>query len=133
MVKKSAGAKGSSSATAAGGGKPPAAPRPAASAAIAAAEEENLVPQCDWERSLITDREKSKAQKLGLISRKEGDVIMPGADERPNPPPGFTVLFLAYLFRGLSLPAHEFLRCLLFSYGIQLWQLTPNAILHLAI
>ena len=58
---------------------------------------------------------------------------MPGADERPSPPPGFTVMFLAYLFRGLSLPAHEFLRCLLFSYGIQLWQLTPNAILHLAI
>ena len=34
---------------------------------------------------------------------------------------------------GLSLPAHEFLRGLLFVYGVQLWQLTPNAILHLAV
>ena len=72
-------------------------------------------------------------QKMGFLSRAEGDVILPGADARPNPPPGFTVIFLAYLLRGLSLPAHEFLRCLLFTYGIQLWQLTPNALLHLAI
>ena len=118
MVKKGNSTKGSSSSAAAAGGKPPAAPRPAASVAI---EEENPGSQCDWERSLITEREKNKAQKLGLISRTEGDVIMPGADERPNPPPGFTIMFLAYLFRGLSLPAHEFLRCLLFSDGIQLW------------
>ena len=31
------------------------------------------------------------------------------------------------------MPAHEFLRGLLFTYGVQLWQLTPNSILHLAI
>ncbi|KAK1631089.1 hypothetical protein QYE76_005404 [Lolium multiflorum] len=42
-------------------------------------------------------------------------------------------MFAAFLFRGLSLPAHEFLRSLLFFYGIQLWQLTPNSILHLSI
>jgi hypothetical protein len=31
-----------------------------------------------------------------------------------------------------SLPAHEFLRELLFVYGVQLHQLTPNSILHIA-
>jgi hypothetical protein len=41
-------------------------------------------------------------------------------------------MFLAFLFRGLSLPAHEFLRGLLFVYGVQLHQLTPNSILHIA-
>jgi hypothetical protein len=30
-----------------------------------------------------------------------------------------------------SLPAHEFLRGLLFVYGVQLHQLTPNSILHI--
>ena len=39
---------------------------------------------------------------------------------------------LHFLFRGLSLPAHEFLRGLLFTYGVQLWQLSPNSIFHLA-
>ena len=42
-------------------------------------------------------------------------------------------MFLAYVFRGLSLPAHEFLRYLLLHYGLQLWQLSPNSLLHLSI
>jgi hypothetical protein len=68
-----------------------------------------------------------------LISDKEEDIHLPGSDYRANFPAGFTIMFAAFLFRELSLPAHEFLRCLLLSYGIQLWQLTPNSILHLAI
>ena len=42
-------------------------------------------------------------------------------------------MFLSFLYRGLSLPAHKFLHHLLRVYEIQLWQLTPNSILHLAI
>jgi hypothetical protein len=42
------------------------------------------------------------------------------------------VIFLAFLLRGLSFPAHEFLRGLLFIFGVQLHQLTPNSILHIA-
>ena len=83
MVKKAA-AKGSSGSTATAGGKPPAAPRPAASAAAVATEEGDTGPQCDWERSLMTDREKNKMQKMGFLSRAEGDVILPGADARPR-------------------------------------------------
>jgi hypothetical protein len=41
-------------------------------------------------------------------------------------------MFLAFLLRGLSLPAHEFLRGLLYVYGVQLHQLTPNFLLHIA-
>jgi hypothetical protein len=41
-------------------------------------------------------------------------------------------MFLTFLLRGLSFPAHEFLRGLLFVYGVQLHQLTPNSILHIA-
>jgi hypothetical protein len=40
-------------------------------------------------------------------------------------------MFLAFLLRGLSLLAHEFLHGLLFVYGVQLHQLTPNFILHI--
>ncbi|KAM0880055.1 hypothetical protein ACQ4PT_033840 [Festuca glaucescens] len=89
--------------------------------------------QCDWTASTITKRDEKKMRSLGLISGYEEDVLFQGADSRPNPPAGFTVMFSAFLYRGLSLSAHEFLRCLLFSYGIQLWQLTPNSILHLVI
>jgi hypothetical protein len=48
------------------------------------------------------------------------------------PTSGFRVMFLAFLLRGLSFPAHKFLRGLLFVYGVQLHQLTPNSILHIA-
>jgi hypothetical protein len=68
-----------------------------------------------------------------LISPDEGNVIFPGAISRPNPPAGFTVMFLSFLYRGLSLPVHEFLLHLLRTYEIQLWQLTPNSILHVAV
>jgi hypothetical protein len=41
-------------------------------------------------------------------------------------------MFLSFLLHGLSLSAHEFLCGLLFVYGVQLHQLTPNSILHIA-
>jgi hypothetical protein len=73
----------------------------------------------------------TKAQADGLIA--DGDqVIFPSIERIPKPPSGFRVMFLAFLLRGLSFAAHEFLRGLLFVYGVQLHQLTPNSILHIA-
>ncbi|KAK1608870.1 hypothetical protein QYE76_032543 [Lolium multiflorum] len=51
----------------------------------------------------------------------------------PNPPMEYRVSFVDHLIRGLSAPIHDFLRGLLFVYGIQLHQLTPNSILHISI
>ncbi|KAK1647680.1 hypothetical protein QYE76_065485 [Lolium multiflorum] len=45
----------------------------------------------------------------------------------------YRVSFVDHLIRGLSPPIHEFLRGLLFVYGLQLHQLTPNSILHVSI
>jgi hypothetical protein len=67
----------------------------------------------------------------GLVSNDD-EVIFPSTERIPKPRDGFRVMFLAFLLRGLSLPAHEFLRGLLFVYGVQLHQLTPNSILHTA-
>jgi hypothetical protein len=72
----------------------------------------------------------TKAQTDGLISDND-QVIFPSTERIPKPPSGFWVMFLAFLLRGLSFPAHEFLRGLLFVYGVQLYQLTPNSILHI--
>ncbi|KAK1608534.1 hypothetical protein QYE76_032207 [Lolium multiflorum] len=87
----------------------------------------------DWSAFAISNRDINKLRALGLIYASEDDIRLPGAVSRPKPLKGFAVMFTAFLFRGLSLPAHEFLRSLLFFYGIQLWQLTPNSILHLSI
>jgi hypothetical protein len=72
----------------------------------------------------------TKAQADGLIS-DDDQVIFPSTERIPKPPSGFRVM-LAFLLHGLSFPAHEFLCGLLFVYGVQLHQLTPNSILHIA-
>jgi hypothetical protein len=84
-----------------------------------------------WVRSAIQQKEVEKARIDGLISTK--DSIKFSSTERiPQLPSDYRVMFLSFLLRGLSLPAHEFLRGLLFVYGVQLHQLTPNFILHIA-
>jgi hypothetical protein len=71
----------------------------------------------DWGASTITNREVSKLRSFGFISSSDDDIRLPGPSSHPNPPKGFTVMFAAFLFRGLSLPAHEFLRPFSFSTG----------------
>jgi hypothetical protein len=63
---------------------------------------------------------------------ESAEVIFLSTEVIPAPPPGFRVMFLAFLLHGFSLPAHEFLRGHLFVYGVQLHQLTPNSLQHIA-
>jgi hypothetical protein len=60
------------------------------------------------------------------------ETLAAGPEIIPRPPAGFRVLFFAFLLRGLLFPPHPFLRGLLFTYGIQLHDLNPNTILHIA-
>jgi hypothetical protein len=84
-----------------------------------------------WVLSEFSQTDLTKAQKDGLIA--EGDqIVFPSTERIPKPPSGYRVMFLAFLLRGVSFPAHEFLCGLLFVYGVQLHQLTPNSILHIA-
>jgi hypothetical protein len=80
--------------------------------------------------SAITKKEVEKARMDGLISTQDS-IKFPSMERISEPPSGYRVMFLAFLLRGLSLPAHEFLRGLLFVYGVQLHQLTPNSLLHI--
>jgi hypothetical protein len=73
----------------------------------------------------------NKALADGLIA-DDDHVVFPSTKRIPKPPSDYRVMFLAFLLGGLSFPTHEFLRGLLFVYGVQLHQLTPNSILHIA-
>jgi hypothetical protein len=84
-----------------------------------------------WVPSDFKQKDLDKAQANGLIS-DDDQVTFPSTERIPKPPSGFWVMFFAFLLHGLSLPAHEFLRGLLFVYGVQLHELTPNSILHIA-
>jgi hypothetical protein len=84
-----------------------------------------------WVPSEFEQSNQTKAQRDGFLF--EGDQVVFSSTERiPKPPSGYRVMFLAFLLCGLSFPTHEFLRGLLFVYGVQLHQLMPNSILHIA-
>jgi hypothetical protein len=83
-----------------------------------------------WVPSEFKQKDLEKAQANGLISAND-QVTFSSTERIPKPPSGFWVMFFDFLLRGLSLPAHEFLRGLLFVYGVQLHQLTPNSVLHI--
>jgi hypothetical protein len=85
-----------------------------------------------WVPSEFKQTDLTKAQADGLIA--DGDqVIFPSTERIPKPPSGFRVMFLAFLLRGLSFPAHEFLHGLLFVYGVQLHQLTQTRFCTLSV
>jgi hypothetical protein len=84
-----------------------------------------------WIPSEFKESDLVKAKKEGVIAA-DASIVFPGTERIPKPPSGHQVMFLAFLLRGLSLPAHEFLHGLLFVYGVQLHQLTSNSILHIA-
>jgi hypothetical protein len=84
-----------------------------------------------WVPSDFQQKDLDKARADGLVS-DDDQVTFPSTERIPKPPSGFRVMFFAFLLHVLSFPAHEFLRGLLFVYGVQLHQLTPNSILHIA-
>ncbi|KAK1698332.1 hypothetical protein QYE76_015029 [Lolium multiflorum] len=86
----------------------------------------------EWERSKISNQDVNLMKRLGLM-KKEDAIRFPSEESYPNPPMEYRVSFVDHLIRGLSTPIHDFLRGLLFVYGIQLHQLTPNSILHISI
>jgi hypothetical protein len=84
-----------------------------------------------WTASALVEADLKKVKKKGFLAEST-EVLFPSTEVIPTSPPGFWVMFLAFLLRGFSLPAHEFLRGLLFVYGVQLHQLMPNSLLHVA-
>jgi hypothetical protein len=69
-----------------------------------------------WIPSSFDETDLKKPKKEGFLS-ESAEVIFPRDEAGLAPPAGYWVMFLAFLFRGLSLPAHEFLHGLLFVYG----------------
>jgi hypothetical protein len=85
----------------------------------------------EWERSKISNQDINLMKKLGLMKKKEA-LRFPSEETYPLPPIQYRVSFVDHLICGLSTPIHDFLRGLLFVYGLQLHQLTPNSILLLS-
>jgi hypothetical protein len=62
-----------------------------------------------WTTSAFMEADLKKVKKEGFLAESTV-VIFSSTEVIPALPPGFPVMFLAFLLRGFSLPAHEFLR-----------------------
>ena len=87
-----------------------------------------------WRKSML-----SEAAISSLVSRhllQSRTLIQWQSAEghgRPFEKTSEIVLFKTFVERGLAIPACDFLRGLLFFWGVQLHHLTPDSILHIAI
>jgi hypothetical protein len=86
----------------------------------------------NWVQTKFLEKELQSAEKIGILKDDPAEVLIAGPEIIPRPPAGFWVLFLAFLLREFSFPPHPFLCRLLFAYGIQLHDLNPNTIMHIA-
>jgi hypothetical protein len=86
----------------------------------------------NWVQTKFLEKDWQSATKIGILKDDPAEVQIAGSKIIPRPPVGFRVLFLAFLLWGFSFPPHPFLRGLLFAYRIQLHDLNPNTILHIA-
>jgi hypothetical protein len=86
----------------------------------------------NWVQTKVGDKELSQAKKMSLLKNTPAESLAASPEIVSRPPPGFWVIFIAFLLWGLSLPPHPFLHGLLFAYWIRLHDLNPNTILHIA-
>jgi hypothetical protein len=89
----------------------------------------------DWVASSVTVAQLERLAALGLLPGLTEAVewrVPPPEHDRPSPPPGYVVSFIAFHERGFTVPADDFLRGLLFRWGLELQHLTPNGVLHVA-
>jgi hypothetical protein len=70
-----------------------------------------------WVASKISESDLTKAREEGFLA-ESAEIIFPSDEIIPRPQDGYRLMFLALLLCGFSIPVHEFLRGLLFVYGV---------------
>ena len=88
----------------------------------------------DWVKSAITEKKLAAFRHTGLLPPADKLAARAPSNREvlPEPRAGERVCFAEFLPRGFALPLHDFVRGLLYAYGVQIHDLTPNSILHIA-
>ena len=87
----------------------------------------------DWQRSSVKKTEFELLRAQGLLPPSDQvQVRAPGKEVYPTPREGERVCFVDFLPRGFGFPLHDFVHGLLYAYGVQIHDLTPNGVLSIA-
>jgi hypothetical protein len=86
-----------------------------------------------WKKSTMSEQQITALRKEGQLPPVgDNKVRCPGDEVTPKPNTGERIMFASFVSRGLSLPIHDFVRGLLYAYGVQLHDFAPNSIQQIA-
>jgi hypothetical protein len=106
--------------------------------ALAMADRVTIIsPRDPWPFSTVTAGDLEDLVDEGLLrpltDKERPEWIPPTGGAAPSPPPGYVVSFISFHERGFGVPSSRFMRALLFHYGVELHNLTPNSVVQAAI
>ena len=88
----------------------------------------------EWVQSVSDERALNNLVVLRILPGRATSGWRPAVGENfPTPHSDELVVFEDYFIRGFGVPIHPFLCGLIDHYGISLYNLSPNSILHVAI
>jgi hypothetical protein len=96
-----------------------------------------ISPRDPWPFSTVTASDLEDLVSEGLlrplIDEQRPKWIPPVGGVAPSPPPGYVVSFVSFHERGFGVLASRFMRAILYHYGVELHNLSPNSISQAAI
>jgi hypothetical protein len=96
-----------------------------------------IPPRDPWPFSMVTASDLEELVGEGLLrphtDKQRPEWIPPVGGAAPSPPPGYVMSFVSFHERGFGVPTGRFMRAILFHYGVELHNLTPNSISQAAI
>ena len=96
-----------------------------------------IPPRDPWPFSTVTASDLEELVGEGLLrpltDKQRPEWIPPVGGAAPSPPPGYVVSFVSFHERGFGVPTGRFMRAILFHYGVELHNLSPNSISQAAI
>ena len=97
------------------------------------AESSKTTRSAEWKKSKCTAPMLTSLVREGLLGSKESKTWrLPGSESVPSPATDERIAFVDFVPRGVSFPLHPFFLAVLCAYGIQLHDLTPNSVQHMA-
>ena len=82
--------------------------------------------------STVREKDIKKLREAGYLAKKISHGLPTAGQIVPTLEPHERVVFLPHFVRGLGFPLHPFVRGIMYYYGIDLHDLSPNSFLNIS-
>ena len=82
--------------------------------------------------STVREKDIKNLREAGYLAKKTSHRLPTAGQIVPTPEPLKRVVFLPHFVRGLGFPLHPFVRGIMYYYGIDFHDLSPNSFLNIS-